>query len=131
VNSKAVGELSEAIILAHLMRKGWAVSVPFGNNERYDMLIDTRPGILRAQCKTARYIHGCIEFASSSKNGFTGVRSPYAGQVDVFLIYSSYTEQVYMFPVELAGPTFVRLRVEQPKEHGGGSPVKWAEDYVI
>lgn len=130
MNTKAVGELSEAIILAHLMKKGWSVSLPFGNNQRYDMLIDTGERILRAQCKTGRWLNGCVEFASSSKNGFTGVRTPYTGQIDAFLVYSPKTEKVYLFPAEQAGPTFVRLRVE-PNKGGATSGIKWAADYIV
>lgn len=130
MNTKAVGEISEAIILAHLMRKGWSVSLPFGDNQRYDMLVDTSDRILRAQCKTGRWINGCVEFASSSKNGFTGVRTPYVNQVDVFLIYSPKTEDIYMFPAEQAGPTFVRLRVDAARG-GTKSNIRWAEQYAI
>ena len=130
MNSKSVGELSEAIILAHLMKKGWSVSLPFGNNQRYDMLVDTGENILRAQCKTGRWIGGCVEFASSSKNGFTGVRTAYTGQIDVFLIYSPKTEKVYMFPSDLAGPTFVRLRCS-PARGGSKSNIRWAREYEL
>lgn len=130
MNSKAVGELSEAIILAHLMRKGWSVSIPFGNNQRYDMLVDTGEHILRAQCKTGRSVRGCVEFATSSKNGFTGVRTAYADQVDIFLIYFPKTDAIYMFPAEDATATFVNLRIE-PNKGGATSKIRWAEKYRI
>jgi hypothetical protein len=130
MNTKAIGELSEGVILAHLLRKGWAVSLPFGNNQRYDMIVDTGDKLLRAQCKTGRYLNGCVEFATSSKNGFTGERLSYAGQIEVFLVYSPATEAVYMFPADQAPPTFVRIRVE-PARGGSKSNIRWAKDFEI
>ena len=35
-NSKAVGEKSEAVVLANFLLKGWVVLQPFGDNQRYD-----------------------------------------------------------------------------------------------
>lgn len=130
MNPKAVGELSEAIILAHLMKKGWAVSLPFGNNQRYDMLVDDGERILRAQCKTGRSVRGCVEFATSSKNGFTGVRTAYAGQVDIFLVYFPKNGAVYLFPAEEATATFVNLRID-PNNGGATSKIRWASNYQI
>lgn len=130
MNTKSIGEITEAVILAHLLKKGWSVSLPFGDNQRYDMIIDTGGGLLRAQCKTARWVNGCIEFAASSKNGFTGTRKPYTDQIDTFLIYSPKTQKVYMVPVNNAGTTVVRLRVEA-NNGGAVSYIKWASDYEI
>lgn len=130
MNPKAVGELSEAIILAHLMRKGWAVSLPFGNNQRYDMLIDDGNSIRRAQCKTGRHTNGCIEFASSSKNGFTGKRTAYAAQVDVFLVYAPINEKIYLIPADQVTPTYTVLRVE-PTHGGPTTTIRWAKDFEI
>ena len=39
-NPKAIGEMTEAVILAHLILRGDGVLLPFGNNQRYDMVID-------------------------------------------------------------------------------------------
>lgn len=131
MNPKAVGERSEAIILSHLINKGWAVSLPFGNNQRYDMLVDNRSTILRAQCKTGRNDkNGCIEFATSSKNGFTGIRTSYKDQVDMFLVYSEMTKKVYMVPIAGLGPNMVRLRVDKNKGGATGG-IRWAKDYEI
>lgn len=51
-NSKSVGERSEAAILNWLIQLGYAVSIPFGNNQRYDLIADDGKGLIRVQCKT-------------------------------------------------------------------------------
>ena len=48
-NSKAIGETTEAVILAHLVRRGDSVSLPFGNTQRYDMIVDRRDKLIKAQ----------------------------------------------------------------------------------
>ena len=129
MNPKAVGEMSEAKILVAVMEKGFIPSIPFGNNQRYDLLLDDGQTVLRAQCKTGWLDAGAITFAVSSKNGFTGKRTHYKGQVDVFLVYSPDLNKVYKVPVSLAPESQMRLRVDQPKLRGNKSTVHWAKDF--
>lgn len=47
VNTKAIGEISEAVILAEFLRAGFPVLFPFGDNQRYDMVVEANGGFLR------------------------------------------------------------------------------------
>ncbi len=52
-NNKTIGELSEAIIIAKLIEVGYSVLTPFGDNRRYDLVIEDADGqFWRVQCKT-------------------------------------------------------------------------------
>ena len=65
VNTKAIGEVSEAAILAEFLKAGFPVLLPFGDNQRYDMVIEVSGRFLRVQCKTAFRAGGdgsCIRF---------------------------------------------------------------------
>lgn len=128
-NPKSVGETSEAHILAHLLKKGWAVSIPFGNNQRYDMIVDTGTALIRAQCKTGRPVNGSLVFSVASRNR-RGERFSYHGQIEAFLIFDPNSVKVYLFPLELAGSNEVRLRTE-PAKGGPKSVIHWANDYEI
>jgi hypothetical protein len=55
MNPKAVGEKTEAIILAELIRNDLVVLLPFGDNQRYDFVVDNHGEFIRIQCKTGRY----------------------------------------------------------------------------
>ena len=130
MNSKAKGELSEGIVLAYLLKKGYSVSIPFGNNQRYDFILDEGGKLLKVQCKTARFTNGCVCFSVASVNGFNGKRTTYAGQEDLFLVYCPQTDAVYRFPAEEAGKSAMYLRVD--KNRGGAtSKIKWAKDYMF
>lgn len=127
-NPKGVGERSEAKILAAMVNAGFAVSLPFGNNQRYDMIIDTGKDLLRAQCKTGRLRSGSVRFNTCSANGFTYVKRNYAGQIEVFLVYCPGTDKVYMVPVEQCANRVTSLRLD-PDPHKRS--LRWAAGFEI
>lgn len=113
---KAVGEVTEAVILAHLLRCGDAVLLPFGNNQRYDLVIDRRGKLLKAQCKTGRLRGGVVKFAVHSTNGFNGATTSYQGQIDLFLVWCPEIDKVYEVPAEAVGTHWVSLRVSPTRQ---------------
>jgi hypothetical protein len=130
-NPKAVGERSEGIVLAELLRLGRVVLLPFGNNQRYDLVVDEGYGqFVRVQVKTAWWERGSICFKVNSVNAFTGKRNGYAGAADVFMIYSAITNQVYRVPVEECGTSAAQLRVD-PLPPKSRRSVRWAADYEL
>ncbi len=130
MNTKAKGELSEGIILAALLKLGHSVAVPFGNNQRYDLILDEGGTLLRVQAKTGRMYQGCVVFNACSTNPYTGKKTGYTGQVDLFLVYCPATDKVYRVPVEVCGTTEVRLRVD-PLTRGARPGVRWAADFEL
>jgi PD-(D/E)XK endonuclease len=101
-NPKAVGEMTEAVILAHLVQRGDTLLLPFGNNQQY-MVIDRDGDLIRAQCKTGRLRNGVVRFCVCSINGFTGEHRDYKGQADVFLVWFRELNTVYEVPVDVCG----------------------------
>ena len=61
-----VGLRTEAAIVSELVRRGYQVLIPFGTNQRYDIVLDIGGGFVRAQCKTARLRNGVIRFSTRS-----------------------------------------------------------------
>ncbi len=129
-NPKSTGERSEGIVLGELARLGKVVLLPFGNNQRYDLVIDEDGTFIRVQVKTAWYVNGCVCFKVNSVNAFTGVRRTYANEADVFMAYSPKTDKVYVVPVNECGSSGVCLRVE-PSKSGQTSRIRWAKDYEL
>lgn len=129
-NPKAVGEISEAIVLARLMELGYAVSLPFGNNQRYDFIVDEGGALTRAQVKTGRLRSGNITFRVCSTNGFTGEKRGYVGEADDFLVYCPETREVYRVPVAVCGSKTANLRVD-PLSTETHRRVRWAHDHVL
>src|ERR1700759_2145571 len=130
LNPKAVGERSEGIVLAELMKLGRVVLLPFGNNQRYDLVVDEDGTFVRVQVKTCYWVNGCVAFKTNSVNAFTGKRTTYVGSADVFMAYSEHTGKVYRVPVSECGSSAMTLRVNPPRG-GATSGIKWAKDYEL
>src|SRR3982750_360455 len=92
-----VGQRSEAIVLAALVRRGHRVLVPFGTNHRYDFALDLGARFVRVQCKTGRLRGGVIRFqARSTRSNTQGFQCrSYSGEIDVFAVYCPENGRVY------------------------------------
>ena len=130
MNTKSVGEKTEGIVLGHLLRLGMSVSLPFGNNQRYDLIVDDGGRLLKVQCKTGQFKNGCVTFWACSTNGFTGEKKGYKGQIDLFFVYCPELDKIYRVPVADIGETQVALRVDPPRI-AQKRRIRWAKDYVV
>ena len=127
-----VGLRSEAAILSELVRRGYAVLLPLGVNQRYDLVLDIGGRLVKAQCKTGRLRAGAVTFStrsivtSKTRNVFRG----YVGEADVFLVFCPATDGIYVVPVDEAPKTQMHLRVDgcRNRQREG---VNWARDYEL
>ena len=118
-NPKSVGERSEGMVLAALLRSGRVVLQPFGDNQRYDLVIDEGGGrFVRLQCKTAQLTKGVLRFntCSSQTHKATGKRD-YRGDIEAFAVYSPVLDKVYIVPVGEVGTGTGFLRLQAPKNN--------------
>lgn len=108
MNTKDVGDVTVAMVLASLVKAGRAVLIPFGDNRRYDLVIEEDQCFKRIQCKTGHMMsNGSIRFStcSSTFHRSGGRKMSYRGQADLFGVYCKETNKVYLVPVELVEPT--------------------------
>ena len=138
-NHKAIGEISEAYIIARLIEIGYEVLIPYGDNLRYDLVIEDANGKLwRVQCKTGWMGHNnsYIEFATASSYYHTRAgrtnysQRDYQGQIDYFAVYCATTGKIYFVPIENVGKTRAMLRL-QPTKNNQEKGVRWAKDYEL
>lgn len=129
-NTKTIGERTEAVIIARFLLNGEVVLQPFGDNQRYDLVLDRGGEFVRVQCKTGRLKeNGVINFKCASNSGHAAPLD-YRGQADVFAVYCPETKGVYVVPVGDAPKRTCDLRVNPPKRDGP-NPTRWADDYRI
>ncbi len=127
-----VGLRTEGAILFELNRLGYDVLVPFGFNQRYDLVIDCDGRLLKVQCKTGRLRDGVVQFSArsiQSNTRRTRVRD-YSGQVDLFMVYCPETEGVYAIPAEDVPNSGMYLRVDSPRNRQT-KRVRWAKEYEL
>lgn len=119
-NTKATGDRTEARILHALLERGYSVSVPFGDNDRYDLVVDTGSTLLRVQCKTDWLEGECVRFKTGSQTTVDGETRvvDYADGIDAFAVRCADSGALYWVPVEEAGRKRTYLRVADPEiEH--------------
>lgn len=131
-NPKATGEMSEAAVTYHLLRAGYELAKPLGDNARYDLLIELGDRIVRVQVKTGRLrADGAVLFPTCSSQAHRGRGTQaYRGQCDLFAVYCPETEETYLLPVCAAGMRSCSLRV-RPALNRQARGVRWAADYRV
>lgn len=133
-NPKAVGEFTQAIVIAALLKRGVPVSVPYGDNQRYDLIIEVNSKLLKVQVKTARLIKdgAAVAFAVCSSHHHTkqGGSFDYHGDVDCFISYCSALHKVYLVPITEVGVKACSLRLI-PSKNGQSSGIRLASDYHL
>jgi len=132
---KDIGDKTTLAVMLALRAHNLAVLVPFGENTRYDLVIDDGESLLKVQCKTGRLRRGAVIWSMCSNYGHhanpRAVRRDYAGEVDFFAVYCPETSGVYLIPMEhLAIRTRGALRVDAP-QNNQRRRIRYAAQYEI
>lgn len=132
-NSKRVGTATEARVLAALVPEFESVLVPFGDNSRYDLVVEHAGSSLRVQCKTARALGvGSIQFpVASSQAHRGGGRRGYVGQADYFGVASSVDPRVFLVPVSVVSNTAAMCLRLTPTLSGQVRGIRFASDFEV
>ena len=131
-NSKAIGDITQSQVLAALLKQGKKVLMPFGDNFRYDLVVEENGSFSRIQCKTGRVDRGAVVFAvASSQYHRGGKRQNYHGQVEAFGVFCPENGKTYIIPIgDLPLVREAKLRLALPK-NSQGKGIRWAVQYEI
>lgn len=128
-NSKSRGDETEAAIIQHLISNGYSVSIPFGDNDKYDIVVDNGKKLFRVQCKTAwQNKDETIRFNTHSQTTKDGEyhENTYQGDIDAFVVRYPKTEAMYWIPIAEATEQKMELRFTAEIEHPS---INWADEY--
>jgi hypothetical protein len=110
---KAKGDRSTLAIMVALKEAGYDLLVPFGENTRFDLVIDDGRRLARVQCKTGRLRQGAVLFATCS------------------CVFCPETRGVYLVPItHLQVKVQAALRVE-PALNSQRVGIRFADDYLV
>ena len=132
---KDIGDRTTLAVVLALRALGFIVSEPFGENARYDLVIDDGERLARVQCKTGRLRLGAVNFATCSCYGHHRnpgqARRTYIGQIDYFAVYCRETTGVYLVPVEhIPNRSVAMLRVDPPR-NSQRKRIRFASEYEV
>jgi hypothetical protein len=127
-----VGHRAEAAILSALVQRGYRVLLPFGVNQRYDLVLECEGRFLKAQCKTGRLRDGVVRVSTQSiqSNTRRTRTRTYIGEVDLFIVYCADNEGIYVVPAHEVPARGMHLRVDPPR-NGQSKHVRWARQYEL
>ncbi|WP_255198622.1 group I intron-associated PD-(D/E)XK endonuclease [Halorarius litoreus] len=130
-NTKDRGDETEAKVLSTLLAAGYSVSVPFGDNDKYDLIVDDYGELHRVQCKTAWQNKAeTIRFNTHSQTTNDGAyhEQTYEDAIDAFVVRYPDTESLYWIDVAEATTQKMELRFEASIDHPS---INWASDYAF
>ncbi len=128
-----MGDIAELAVMTALVRAGYRICVPFGENHRYDLIADGYGKLLRVQVKNGNLRKGAIRVPCSSSHSHRGGPAcrRYTGEIDAFGVYCPQRSEVYLVPIEDVELLFrVQLRVE-PTRNGQVKKLRWARQYLL
>lgn len=127
------GSLTEAILLAELLKRCFIVLKPVYTHARYDLVIELDGQFKKIQCKTGQLRNGRVIFNTHSiewKQGRVAHHRHYQDDVDYFLVYCYENNESYFVPVGDAGKHTCSVRIE-PTKNSQMKNVLWAKDYKL
>jgi PD-(D/E)XK endonuclease len=129
---KDVGDRTTLAVMLALRMAGLRVLLPFGENTRYDLVVEDRGSFSRVQCKTGRFRAGAVVFKTTSSyahhRSAQVARRGYQGEIDYFGVHCPETGGVYLVPIGDVPGTHGRLRVD-PALNGQREGIHPAERY--
>ena len=134
MNTKTKGNIGEAVILSEFVKRGVQVSIPFGDNARYDLIAEFNGKLNKIQIKYCSQLsdtNSVVCKTSSSKNHTTNKRlDTYKNDVDYIAFYIQPWDISCLIPIkDCQGNTF-SLRKESTKNNQS-KKIHLVEDYLF
>ena len=134
MDTKSIGNIGEAKALCKFVEKGIPVYVPFGDNEKSDLIADFGGKLNRIQIKTSiKAEDGKMMFSlvSSTVHRQNGVKHIYTNEeIDYFVCYNIQRDKLFIVDVNDAPSSQITIRYTKPK-NGQISGIKLEEDYLL
>ena len=133
INSSMIGNIGEASAIYQFSSRNIPVSIPFGQNVPYDMIIQLQNKLYRIQCKTSEHVYDDkMTFYISRTNGFKAIHTKYTIN-DIDFLYLHCIENGYNGLInisEVTTSTELHLRLKPPRNNQLVK-VRYAKDYEI
>ena len=134
MNSKRIGNIGEAKVLAKFVEMGIPIYIPFGDDEKADLIAEFDGKLNKIQVKTSiKSENGCsiFDLTSSTAHRTNGERRKYLNsEIDYFALYSLDRDKIYLMKVPDNPMSAITIRFEDTKS-GMKSRVNYESDFLI
>ena len=130
MNNKDVGIKTEFHILNFFVQLGYTISIPYGDNARYDFIIDIKGKLYKIQCKHGRVVDECkLMWDSCSHNPNNYNKKDYVGDADYFAVYNEKVG-IYLYKIDNNTPkTQCTIYLTKYTKNNQVQNIKFAADY--
>ena len=128
------GSIAESAIAHAAIKLGLSVSKPLTDGDRYDLIFDLDPGLVRVQCKWATLLgdvvsvrcYSCRRTRSGQlKRGYS------SDEIDAIAAYCSDLDRCFYFPIHsLNGRATIQLRL-RPTLNNQQLGINWADAFAF
>ena len=133
LSAKQKGNLTELQCLTAFYENGCHVSLPYGENSRYDMIVDINGKLIRVQVKTSSLKRGdlnAIEFSCKSSHvNSSGVKNIRYSEKEIDYFATYWNNQCYLIPIQECCVSKT-LRFAPPK-NGQIKGISFASEYEL
>ena len=134
MNSKRIGNIGEAKVLAKFVEMGIPIYIPFGDDEKADLIAEFDGKLNKIQVKTSiKSKNGCsiFDLTSSTAHRTNGERRKYLNsEIDYCALYSLDRDKIYLMKVPDNPMSAITIRFEDTKS-GMKSRVNYESDFLI
>ena len=133
--TKAKGDLAELMVATDLVRKGYKIAIPYGEDWDYDLIVCREERLERVQVKYTQSDGRVIPVrcrSSSLTNGkVKRIKRYTASMIDWIAVYDRTSDRCYYVPSEELGlgRDRISLRLTPTRNHQRLG-IRFAEDYV-
>jgi len=115
--TKQKGDIAEAFVTYLLKQNGFNVLIPWGEDNRYDLVAEKKGVFKRIQVKYATPKDGAVEVRVRSCNNYSIIRySP--KDIDIIAVYAAKQNKVYFIPLNgIKNRSICRLRINPTKNN--------------
>ena len=133
LTTKQKGNITELECLLSFVKEGYKVSIPYGEDCRYDLVVDINNKLYRVQCKTSHALtnpEDGFKFKSQSVVITThGTKQSTYSEQEIDYFATMYEGQCYLIPVNECGHEKT-LRFRYPA-NGQKKGISLAENYTL
>jgi hypothetical protein len=134
MNSKRIGNIGEAKALCKFVELGIPVYIPFGDNEKADLIAEFNGKLNKIQVKTSQKAEDgkmIFDLTSSTQHRKNGEKHIYTdNEIDYFVCYNIQRDKIFLIPVNETPSTRITIRYEKSKNNQIQN-IKLEQDYLI
>ena len=114
MHKKTKGVIAELSVAAKLLKGGWNVLFPFGENNRYDLVGEKNGKFLKVQVKYVTPSNGALRISCKSSNNWS-VNKYTSKEIDFIAAYDSVSGDIYFVPSSKFKSSAIALRLDEAR----------------